>query len=162
MSCTAPADAYLHARLAGAIESELHWSAAALGCDGMRRPDGRGLRVTFSGPLNEEHLTLVFGIPRLAEGASGRAVPVNVTLIREGKSVYGTRGVDRCTLDEVHQARLPQATPDAPHRWRIEARGFCLEPARAVQGSDAILLARFEFRGSLTWEPSTSGAPAPR
>ena len=162
MSCAAPADAYLHARLAGAIESELHWSGSALGCDGMRRPDGRGLRVTFSGPLKGEHLTLVFGIPRLAEGAGGHALPVNVTLIREGKSVYGTRGVDKCTLDQVRQARLARAPLDGARHWTIDARGFCLEPARAVQGRDAILLARFEFRGSVTWEPVTPDAPAAR
>jgi hypothetical protein len=162
MSCASPPDAYLNARLSGAIESELNWSAAELSCDGMRRPDGKGLRVTFSGPLKGKQLTLVFGVPRLAEGAGGRAVPVNVTLVREGKSVYGTRGEDKCMLDEVSQARVKHNPPGGARHWAIEARGFCLEPARAVQGRDAILLVRFDFRGSVTWESDPANAPAAR
>jgi hypothetical protein len=163
VSCTLPADAYLNARLAGAIESEIHWAAADLDCGGMRRPDGRGLRVTFSGSLHNERLTLVFGVPRLAEGAAARAAPVNVTLIREGTAVYGTRGDDKCVLDEVTQTPLATEGPkDERRRWRIEAHGFCLDPARAVGGGDAILVARFDFRGSVTWEPDPIDPPSPR
>jgi hypothetical protein len=163
VSCDALPDAYLEARLAGAIDADLHWQAADLECDGMRRPDGKGLRVTFTGSVGSERLTLVFGAPRLAEGASARAVPVNVTLIREGGALYGTRGDDKCLLDEVRQEPLPPATgPKAERRWRIEARGFCLEPARAVgDGRDAILVSRFDFRGQLAWEPDPPAPAAP-
>jgi hypothetical protein len=168
VSCGAVPDAFLDARLAGAIDLKLHWRAADMQCDGMRRPDGQGLRVTFSGVQDGKRLTLVFGVAHLAEGAAGRAVPVNVTLIREGGAVYGTRGDGKCILDEVHQTPLapdvpaPAASAAAPaapktppgRRWRIEARGFCLEPARSVgDGRDAILLSTFDFRGALTWEP---------
>ena len=107
MSCDAPPDAFLEARLAGALDTELHWQAADMDCDGMRRPDGLGLRIRFQGTTAGEHLTLVFAAPRLAEGESAHAVPVNVTLIREGGSIYGTRGEERCLLDEVTQAPLP-------------------------------------------------------
>jgi hypothetical protein len=171
VSCELPADAFLNARLAGSVEAELHWSAAELSCDGMRRPDGQGMRVTFSGALEGGRLTLVFGIPRLAEGATGHAVPVNVTLIREGGALYGTRGEDKCLLDDVSQAPLAAqrtssdpaaADPTAARRWSIAARGFCLEPARSIAGDgDAILLARFDFRGLLTWQPDTPGETRP-
>jgi hypothetical protein len=171
VSCELPPDAFLSARLAGSVEAELHWSGAELQCDGMRRPDGRGMRVTFSGAFGGGRLTLVFGIPRLAEGAAGHAVPVNVTLIREGGALYGTRGEDKCLLDDVSQAPLeaPPATVDpaaaepvAARRWRIDARGFCLEPARSIAGGgDAILLARFDFRGLLTWQPDSPGETRP-
>lgn len=158
-------EAFVEARLAGAIDAELRWQAADMQCDGMRRPDGKGLRVTFSGSVGAERLTLVFGAPRLAEGASGRAIPVNVTLIREGGALYGTRGEDKCLLDEVRQEPLPPPAGDHGFRhWRIEAHGFCLEPARAVAGGrDAILIARFDFRGQLAWEldpPSPVAPPA--
>jgi hypothetical protein len=160
VSCDGLPDAYLDARLAGAIDAEIRWQAAELACEGMRRPDGRGLRVAFTGTEGGKRLTLVFGVPRLAEGAGGRAVPVNVTLIREGGAVYGTRGEDKCTLDEVRQAALPGGAAPG-RRWRIEARGFCLEPARDVAGrGDAILVARFDFRGLVTWEPDAPEAPA--
>ena len=196
--CAATDGAFLHARLAGALERELDFRGVGLSCDGMRRPDGKGLRVSFAGLLDKERLTLVFGVPRLAEGASGHAVPVNVTVIREGGQVYGTRGEGRCMLDKVMQTRIevpvsPQAPADrpvppgaidaaiaagdgvspagaassdvlAPRRWRIDARGFCLEPARAVvagtAAGDAILLATFDFRGQLEWEPDPPDAVA--
>ena len=163
MSCDGLPDAYFEARLAGAVEAELRWQASEIQCDGMRRPDGKGLRVTFTGTVGGEHLTLVFGAPRLAEGESTHAVPVNVTLIREGGKVYGTRGEDKCSLDEVRQAPLPAPTSGPPsRRWRIEARGFCLEPARDVAGGrDAILVARFDFRGLLAWEFDPPVVPAP-
>ena len=198
MSCDGLPGAFLDARIAGAIDAGVHWQASALQCDGMRRPDGKGLRVTFTGAVGDERLTLVFGMPRLAEGSSGRAVPVNVTIIREGGRVYGTRGEGKCVLDEVTQAPLTLAEraslPASPARaasnarvagearatdradvaeapaaaavrhWRIDARGFCLEPARAVApasgAGDAILLTTFDFRGQLTWEPDPAEAPA--
>ena len=183
--CTAPEGAFLHARIAGALELELDFRGANLSCDGMRRPDGKGLRVSFAGALGDEHLTLVFGVPHLAEGASGRAVPVNVTIIRDGGRVYGTRGEGKCVLDEVVQTAMagsvvpvatmsgsqggyavphaPGVDPPAPRHWRIDARGFCLEPARAVAAGsvagDAILLTTFDFRGQLAWEPDPAEAP---
>lgn len=160
MSCQVPPDAYFEAQLAGAVEGRVHWQALDMDCDGMRRPDGQGLRVRFAGTQGKEHLTLVFGVPRLAEGDSGRQVPVNVTLIREGGGLYSTRGGDKCVLDTVHQEPLPAAAAEAKpvdpplRHWRIDARGFCLEPARAVgDGRDAIMLSTFDFRGQLTWEP---------
>ena len=117
MSCAALPDAYFEARLAGALEADIRWPAAELSCDGMRRPDGQGLRVAFTGAVGGEPLTLVFGASRLAEGSDARGLPVNVTLIRAG-AVYGTRGDDKCTLDEVRQARLPAAVGgDAARRW---------------------------------------------
>ena len=111
MSCQAPPDAFLDARLAGAIDASIAWHAADMDCDGMRRPDGQGLRVTFSGARGSERLTLVFAAPRLAEGAAGHAVPVNVTLIREGGGLYSTRGEDKC-LHEINWGEYELMRPD--------------------------------------------------
>jgi hypothetical protein len=157
--CPVPSDAYLRARLAGSLEQSVNWRAGAMECEGMQRPDGRGLRVTFRGQLAGERVTFVFGVPRLEEGRSANDAPVNVTVIREGHGVYGTRGEDKCTLDDVRQSAL--APEGLVRRWRIEARGFCLEPARAVgAGNGAILLSTFDFAGYLSWEPDPP-APAP-
>lgn len=157
------ATAYFTARLRGAIEREVRWRAADMTCEGMNRPDGKGLRVAFAGRAGDERLTFVLGMPRLAEGVTGDDVPVNLTVIREGGGVYGTRGEDRCMLDHVKQEALDvPPTTSKPRRWRIEARGFCLEPARAVPdgGRDAILVATFDFAGHVTWEPDPSAATA--
>lgn len=177
--CPLPSDAFLRAKLAGSVNRTIDWRAGQMECEGMRRPDGRGIRITFRGRIGEQPVTFVFGIPRLDEGAAASAVPVNLTIIREGHGFYGTRGDDKCTLDDVKQTALaPVAAPaqrvdlgpntggdataaavGAPaaagaRRWRIEARGFCLEPARAVGGraNDAILASTFDFAGYLTWD----------
>ena len=168
MSCALVADTFFSARLSGALEEAIQWSGETLECDGMRRPDGRGLRISFTGQDSSAHLTLVIGAPELAEGLSTKAVPVNVTLIREGHAIYGTRGANKCLLDEVTQHPISQPTPPsvastgdtsaqatiAMRFWRIEARGFCLEPVRSIADpSDAILLSTFDFRGQISWEP---------
>ena len=45
-----PGDAgFLSMRLRGSIEAEIRWREPALECDGMPRPDGRGLRLHFAG-----------------------------------------------------------------------------------------------------------------
>lgn len=162
-TCTL-ADAYFTARLRGTLEREVRWRATQMTCEGMNRPDRKGVRVAFSGRSGDEPLTFVLGIPRLAEGASGDDVPVNLTVIREGGGLYGTRGEDKCMLDSVRQTGLdvPPSTAK-PRRWRIEARGFCLEPARnaANDGRDAILVATFDFAGYVTWEPDSTPAMPP-
>ena len=55
MSCAEVPTAYVDARLQGALEGTVHWVAQDLACDGMNRPDRRGLRVTFKGSVGEEH-----------------------------------------------------------------------------------------------------------
>ena len=151
------AAAHLHARLSGAVSEEIDWSPPLLECDGMPRADG-GIRLRFTGPARGGPLVVVLGMPTLAAGASARAVPVNVTLIPEGRHVYGTRGTDKCVLDEVSQTALPPAGGN--QQWQVAARGFCLEPARAVGGDDAILLTTFELTGLVTVEPD-EGPAAP-
>lgn len=147
--------ARIHARLRGALDEEIDWSGTVLGCDGMPRADG-GVRLRFEGPADGGPLVLVFGLPSLAPGQSAKAVPVNVTLIPGSGTLYGTRGADRCVLDVVSQAPLPGATDT--RRWRIDARGFCLEPARAIGGTGAVLLTTFEFTGLLVATPDEAEA----
>lgn len=153
MRCLPNGDGYVRARLSGSIETELDWSNEGTECTGAIRPDG-GLRLRFSrfDPHSESKLVLVFGVANLKEGQSAKVLPVNVTVIREGAGeFYSTQGDDKCMLDEVHQA--PVVGP--PHRtrtYRVVARGFCTEPARAVQGKGAILISRFDFAGSVDFE----------
>ena len=150
--CALPA-AHLHARLSGAIDEDVDWGASAMECDGMPRADG-GFRLRFTGHTAAGELVVVLGIPSLAEGASSKAVPVNLTLIPAGRFVYGTRGTDKCILDDVRQSPLPAAGSN--RQWQVEARGVCLEPARAVGGDDAILVTTFELTGLLTWDSDQS------
>jgi len=157
-SCPVPG-AFLRARLSGTVNRDIHWSAADMQCEGMSRPDDAGIRLSFASRDPSRRLVLVFGVPALKEGASGKAVPVNVTIIRNGR-LYGTRGADKCLLDTVTQHRL---SPEAgARRWRVSARGFCLDPARVVSaatGDSAILLATFDFVGVVSWGSEAAAAP---
>jgi hypothetical protein len=145
--CLPAGDGYLRARLSGAMNSELNWGNEGTECTGAVRPTDGGIRMRFSRPAEQGKLVLVFGIAQLPEGKSARNVPVNVTLIREGAGeFFSTQGDDKCTLDIVTQ----DAIVGIPHRsrsYRVTARGFCTEPARAVRGKGSVLLSRFDYSG---------------
>jgi hypothetical protein len=155
-ACPLPGAA-LHARLAGSVAREIAWTAADFQCEGMRRADG-GIRLRFTGTRQDGDWAFVFGIPDLAEGAAGRALPVNLTVIAPDGQVYGTRGAERCTLDDLQQVRLAESGED--HRWQVRARGFCLGPARAIGGDGALFVTTFEWTGLVVWEADAAPAAA--
>jgi hypothetical protein len=170
----AGAPGYLRARLAGAIQAELDWGSVGTECSGSVRPADGGVRMRFSrsargaeanadgqGDPGPGALVLVFGIAGLREGESARALPVNLTLIREGRGeFYSTQGDDKCMLDEVSQQ--PIADPANRSRaYRIVARGYCMEPARAVRGHGAVLLSRFDYAGRVDFDTPDAGHELP-
>ena len=160
--CLPDGSGYLVARIRGDLDADLDWRGPALACSGMPRPDGHGLRVHFSGTLPDGRpLAFVFAPPRLAEGEDARAVPVNVTILQQER-IYGTRGDERCLLDEVVQQPLRDDSA-GPREWIVEARGFCTEPARALGDGRGVLLTRFDFRGRVSYpdESPDPGAGAP-
>jgi hypothetical protein len=150
---------FLSMRLRGSIDAEIRWGAPELDCTGMSRPDGKGLRLRFAGPLaGSGELAVVFAAPDLAMGASGRGVPVNVTLLDDaGARIYGTQGDDRCVFDEIEQRPIEDATLP-PLTFQVSARGFCTAPARALDGDGAVLLTRFDFAGLVTYREDDGAA----
>lgn len=151
--CLPSGDGYVRARLSGAINAEVDWPNEGTECAGAVRPDG-GLRLRFSRfePESASKIVLVFGVAGLKEGQSARSLPVNVTVIREGAGeFYSTQGDDKCMLDEVEQTALV-GPPFKARTYRVVARGYCMEPARAVQGKGALLLSRFDFAGAVNFE----------
>ena len=158
--CLPGDDGFLSMRLRGSIDAEIKWREPELDCKGMPRPDGRGLRLRFSGPLpGAGELAIVFAAPELGMGISAHGVPVNVTLLDEaGERIYGTQGDSRCQFDEVEQFAL--AEPLLPPRsYRVSARGFCIVPARALDGDGAVLLTRFDFAGLVSYREDEAAPP---
>jgi hypothetical protein len=158
--CLPDQSGFLTMRVRGSIEAEIRWREPQLDCTGMPRPDGRGLRLRFAGPLSgNSALTIVFAAPELGMGVSTRRVPVNVTLIDESAGrIYGTQGESRCMLDSVEQRPLSdEALP--PLTFRVSARGFCTVPARALDGNGAVLLTRFDFAGRVTFQEHDESLP---
>jgi len=157
--CLPDGSGYLVARIRGDLDADLDWRGTVLECSGMPRPDGRGLRMHFSGTLPDGRpLAFVFAPPRLPEGEDATAVPLNVTVL-QAERIYGTRGDERCMLDAVAQRPLP-ASVAGQREWVVEARGFCTEPARPLGDGRGVLLTRFDFRGRVSYpvEPADDAA----
>jgi hypothetical protein len=147
-ACLPSGDGYLRAHLAGAIDADVDWPNSGTRCEGAAKRDPRGVRLSFSrsGGSNPD-LLFVFGITGAQEGASARELGVNLTVIVQGTGeIYGTRGDSRCTIDFLTQRRL-----EASDAYRLEARGFCIQPAHAVQGGGALLVNRFDFAGIVSY-----------
>ena len=90
----------------------------------------------------------LFGITGIHEGEPAHASGVNLTIIQQGTDhIYGTLGDSRCTVDSLSQRPLSVA-----HAYRVEARGFCTQPAHAVRGDGAVLVSTFDFAGVVKYE----------
>ncbi len=156
---------YLRARINGTINSELSWNSPALNCTGSVRPDSEGLRLQFNDSSNttEPALSILFGISGLKAGDSGKALPTNITIMVEGKGeFYATQGYNKCTTDEIKQIPLSE-NPTLDRVYQVIARGFCIQPARELNGNGAILISRFDFSGRVDFsaEPITSTESSP-
>lgn len=156
--CLPAQDGFITMRLRGSIEQDVHWTEPALECTGMPRPDGKGLRVRFAGALPGGPLAIVFAAPELGIGRSAKRVPVNLTLLDgAGERIYGTQGDSRCEFDEVEQQPIEGGALPA-NSFRIRARGFCVAPARALDGDGSVLVTRFDFVGRVTAGDDTKAA----
>jgi hypothetical protein len=148
-------DGYLRARVAGALDARINWSNAGLRCQGEVRDTPPGVRLSFQRRGAKPDLLFVFGLTGVQEGRPAHAVATNLTVIVQGTNrIYGTLGDSRCTVDSLSQRRL-----GAGKSYRLEARGFCTQPAHAVRGDGAVLVSTFEFAGVVSYEGSAEGAP---
>lgn len=147
-ACMGDGTGYLRARIGGAMKLDLDWKDAQLRCGGDARADGSGLRLSFAGPgPGGKVLHLVFGVSSAREGAAGKELPTNLTVMLEGGGIFATQGDDKCTTDQLTQRRLPSST--GARVWRIEGRGFCVAPANALSRQGRILISRFDFAGRI-------------
>jgi hypothetical protein len=151
--CLATGNGFLRAKLRGAMNLDLDWHNAEIECDGGARPNGSGLRMSFAGPLRSDgrRLRLVFGVGAATEGAPGRALPTNLTVIFEGEQrLFATRGQDKCTVDNLTQERFG-ALGGKVRTYRVIARGFCISPASTLDDREHLLLSSFDFAGRITF-----------
>jgi hypothetical protein len=140
--CVPADEGRLKARLSGAIDAEIDWSAPTPQCRGGLRPDGDGVRLIYKGEVpGQGPLLVVIGIGPLHAGENAGNVPANLTLVREGAGrFYATQGDDKCAMDQVTQVRVGTDG----HSFRLTGRGYCLQPARAIGGEGSVLVSRFD------------------
>jgi len=148
-TCLPSGDGYLRATVAGAINTRIDWPNSGTKCEGESRDAPPGVRLSFQRSTGgSPNLLLVFGLTGVQEGQAAREVKTNLTLIVQGTShIFGTLGDTRCTVDSLTQAPLAVA-----HSYRLEARGFCTQPAHAVRGKGDVLVSTFEFAGYVTYD----------
>jgi len=148
-ACLQSGDGYFRARVAGAIDAIIDWPNSGTRCEGEPRDKPPGVRLSFqraSGGATD--LLFVFGITGVREGQPLREAGANLTVIVQGTDrIFGTLGDSRCTVDSLTQRALK-----APGSYRLEARGFCTQPAHAVRGDGAVLVSTFEFAGLVTYD----------
>jgi hypothetical protein len=153
VSCLASGDGYLRAQIGGAIEAHIDWPNAGTRCAGEPKSTPPGVRLSFGrSPSNAPDLLFVFGLSGVREGRAAREAGANLTVIAQGR-IFGTLGDSRCTVDALRQTRVGRS-----RLYRVEARGFCTQPAHAVRGEGLVLVSTFEFAGPVNYDPTTDGA----
>ena len=133
--------------MAGALEARIDWPNSGTHCEGEAKSTPPGVRLSFQRvPSESPGLLFVFGLSGVREGRPAREVGANLTLIAHGR-IFGTLGDSRCTVDSLTQRRLGSA-----RSYRVEARGFCTQPAHAVRGDGDVLVSTFEFAGAVNYD----------
>ncbi len=147
-NCLPSGDGYLRAHVGGALDAEIDWPNSGTACEGEPKTDPAGVRLSFRRVAGSRpNLLFVFGLTGVREGEPLRASAANLTIIVQGTDrIYGTRGDSRCTVDSLTQRRLKGA-----HEYRLEARGFCTQPAHAVRGEGVLMVSRFDFAGIVNY-----------
>jgi len=150
VTCLPSGDGYLRARIGGAVNANIDWPNGGTRCEGEPREKPPGVRLSFQrASASAPNLLLVFGLTGVKPGEPAREVGVNLTVIVQGTSrIYGTLGDSRCTVDSLNQRAL-----ETPGAFRVEARGFCTQPAHAVRGKGDVLVSTFEFAGLVNFTP---------
>ena len=155
--CLESGDGYFRARLGGAIDTTVDWPNSGTQCQGESKGASPGVRLSFQRASHKKpDLLFVFGVTGIREGAPAHAAGANLTVIVQGPSrIYGTLGDTRCTVDSLAQRPLKT------QRWyRVEARGFCTQPAHAVRGRGEVLVSTFEFAGLVIYDAPATATPA--
>jgi len=152
------------------VEARVDWPDEGTRCEGESKHTPPGVRLSFHRIAGHgSNLLFVFGLTGVREGRPAKEVGTNLTLIVQGTDrIYGTLGDSRCTVDSLQQKPLGSSTPasstpassnpdsskpGSPKAYRLEARGFCTQPAHAVRGKGDVLVSTFEFAGLVNYEP---------
>ncbi len=138
-------EGYLRGPIFGALAMDLDWSGEKLHCEGMIRPDGKGIRLHFAWDQgNDERLVLVVGIDGTAISVAGSEKPANVTFIDERNGrFYSSGGSGRCWTDIVRLASLP--APGRNHQ--LKGRLYCTGTLPALNDRSSLTLGDLHYYG---------------
>jgi hypothetical protein len=134
--------------VAGAIDAVVDWPNSGTQCQGESKSEPPGVRLSFKrNGGGQPDLLFVFGLTGVRQGQPAHEAAANLTVIVQGTSkIFGTLGDSRCTVDSLTQRPLRTAGA-----YRVEARGFCTQPAHALRGNGTVLVSTFEFAGLVNY-----------
>ncbi len=149
--CTLQPDGFLRVRFFGALNLTADWSGAELLCDGMRRPDGAGVRLFFAKVQpGGNRLSVLIGIDGPSETSTGTERAANVTVIDESQSrFFSTGGPGRCWATINSATALPR-THGRPAGQRIAGLVYCVGALPAVGDRSSLTLSELHFAGRVT------------
>jgi hypothetical protein len=151
--CVMDQDGYVRGEMFGAVQLKLDWQGASMLCDGMNRPEGKGIRLVFSQHVNPERpgLVIVLGLAEAELGAPERELEANVTIIDQlNGRFYSTQEQPRCWTRLTSQLRL---TGTVEETWRLDGKLYCASALAALAGSGSVTLGDIEYSGLM--KPAT-------
>lgn len=141
-------DGHLSTRLYGSIVREIDWSAEELVCESMLRPDGKGVRLRFTGSTVDNQIAIILALPELQRGGTDPESPTVVTLTVEGSGrFFSTPTLESCWSDIVSQDFLE----DSDQSYDISGTLYCVTALGEINGDAAISIPELEFRGIIDW-----------
>ncbi len=147
--CLRSGNAFLRARIRGAVRADVDLHGAALRCEGGARHDGSGIRMGFEGRVRRiGRVRMIFGIDGARAGRAGRELPTNLTVFFEDeKLLFATQGDSNCTVDRLTQEPVGGSRAVKARAYRIVAHGFCIAPVNDIAGRRRIVVTTFDFAG---------------
>ena len=143
--CVMDQDGYLRGELYGEVRKTLDWRGENMLCDGMPRPEGRGIRLVFSEQTDPDvpGLVMVIGIADAVLGGPEQELEANVTIIDQvsGK-FYSTQAQPRCWTRMTTQLRL---TGTIEESWRLDGNLYCASALAALAGPGSVTLDDIEY-----------------
>ncbi|MBM4221465.1 MAG: hypothetical protein FJ170_05905 [Gammaproteobacteria bacterium] len=141
---------YVRGKVFGALDMELDWSGGKLDCEGMSRPDGRGLRLYFAwDPGDGERLVLVLGVDGNTHSLAGQEKAANVTFIDERNGhFYSSGGSGRCWTDIVRLATFPASG----RGQQLQGRLYCAAALPALNDRSSLTLGDLHWQGQFEFD----------
>jgi hypothetical protein len=152
--CVLKTAGFLRGRLYGSLDLRVDWSGEEMACDGMMRPDNKGIRLVFASPETSRDRRLVFliGIDGELDKLARREERANVTIIDEGSGrFFSTSGKDRCwtTIRSIESL-----DDDGPPSYRVDGDLYCAGALPSLTGKGSVTLGDFHYSGRLSLDES--------
>ncbi len=152
--CVTNSAGFLRGRLYGSLTAAIDWTGPQMTCDGMTRPNDRGIRLIFASPSNGDQPRLIFviGIDGEMEKLANHEAKANITIIDERSGrFFSAGGQDRCWTTVHSIESLSQETDIA---FQVDGELYCAGPLPSINGKGSVTLGDFRYSGRLILDDS--------